>query len=83
MKFLKYLNGYPELILFLLQTQILFYDYLTNENKVSDRSVIFTHPDSKMASGWSTPTLQTLANRTNASYYKSNKEDKRIFAAAA
>lgn len=63
--------------------EILFYDYLTNENKVSDRSVIFTHPDSKMASGWSTPTLQTLANRTNASYYKSNKEDKRIFAAAA
>ena len=62
---------------------ILFYDLPTNENKVCETSVILVSKNSALASGWSTPTLQTLANRTNASYYKSNKEDKRIFAAAA
>ena len=62
---------------------ILFYDLPTNENKVCETSVILVSKNSALASGWSTPTLQTLANRTNASYYKSNKEDKRIFADAA
>ena len=61
--------------------EILFYDYLTNENKVCETSVILVSRNSALASCWTEPISKISNNGARVSHHKGVEENKHLLAA--
>lgn len=61
--------------------EILFYDYLTNENKVCETSVILVSRNSALASCWTEPISKISNNGARVSHHKSVEDNKHLLAA--